>query len=51
MLIKISDFFKVSTDYILGIKDNRTLNIDNLTEKQIAHIEFIIEDLRVNNKK
>lgn len=46
MLIKISNYFSVSTDYLLE-QDNRLyLEISGLTVEQIAHIQQIINDIR-----
>ena len=38
MLVKIANFFEVSTDYLLGLDKKRTLDVENLTEIQISHI-------------
>lgn len=46
MLIKIATFFGVSTDYLLGLDKKRTLDIENLSEIQIAHIQLLVDDLR-----
>ena len=45
MLIRLADYFKVSTDYMLGIEDKKRIDVSGLTEKQIAHLKFIISDL------
>ncbi|MBO5008791.1 MAG: helix-turn-helix transcriptional regulator [Clostridia bacterium] len=45
MLIKLSSFFKVSTDYMLGIEEREFIDATGLTEDQIAHIRYIIEDI------
>lgn len=46
MLVKIVNFFEVSTDYLLGLDKKRTLDVENLTEIQISHIQLIVDDLR-----
>ena len=46
MLVKIADFFGVSTDYLLERNNQTTLCVDGLTTEQIAHIELLIKDLR-----
>ena len=46
MLKKIAKTFSVSTDYLLGINDNPTLNVEGLTNEQILHIRNIIDDIR-----
>ncbi|MDD7417481.1 MAG: helix-turn-helix transcriptional regulator [Treponemataceae bacterium] len=46
MLIKLSQFFNVSTDYLLGLTEKHALNTEGLSEIQIAHIQNIINDIR-----
>ena len=46
MLVKIANFFEVSTDYLLDLDKRRTLDVENLTEIQISHIQLIVDDLR-----
>lgn len=47
MLIKLSSFFNVTTDYLLGLeKDKRLIDVQGLSEQQIAHIALIINDLK-----
>lgn len=45
MLVRISKFFGVTTDYLLGLSENHSLNTEGLTENQIAHIQTIINDI------
>lgn len=45
MLIKISHFFCVSTDYLLDLDHRRYLEISGLTNEQLAHIQQIIKDI------
>ena len=45
MLIKIAKYFNVTTDYLLGLTGDNTVNMDGLTEKEIAHIKLLIADL------
>ena len=45
MLVKISNYFSVSTDYLLGLSEKHSLNTDGLTELQIAHIQTLIDDI------
>ena len=44
-LIRIASFFDVSTDYLLEFSNKRTLNIEGLTDRQIAHIKALIQDI------
>lgn len=45
MLVKIADFFNVTTDYILGRDENMYLKVNGLTDEQISHISLIISDI------
>lgn len=45
MLIKISEFFKVSTDYLLGLKNDNVIDVSGLTQNEKAHIILLIKDL------
>ncbi len=49
MLIKLAEYFKVSTDYILGLDDSNQINVDGLSDREIAHVRLLVEDLL--NKK
>lgn len=51
MLIRIADFFGVSTDYLLGRDVQETdsiqmLDVTGLTPRQIEHIWLLADDLR-----
>ena len=51
MLEKIADFFNVTTDYLLGrdhkdLASGTTLDVTGLTQRQIEHIQQVIDDLR-----
>lgn len=45
MLLKISKYFSVSTDYILGIDNRKYIETTGLTDRQITHIQQIIGDI------
>lgn len=45
MLIKISRYFSVSSDYLLGLDDRIYIDVSALSEKQIVHIVQIINDI------
>lgn len=45
MLIKISNFFSISTDYILGLDDRKFIEITGLSDTQVSHIQLLINDL------
>lgn len=46
LLLRLADFFGVSTDYLLGRVSQRTLDAAGLTDAQAAHIQQLIDDLR-----
>ena len=46
MLIKICNTFSVSSDYLLGLNNKRNLDVTGLSDKQIAHLQFIIDDIK-----
>ena len=45
MLVKISQFFMVSTDYLLELDQREFLEFTGLTDEQTAHIKEIIRDI------
>lgn len=51
MLVKLSNYFKVTTDALLGRSDIETLDVSGLTIEQKAHIHLIIKDFCELNKK
>ncbi len=50
MLLKISRFFSVSTDFLLELDDRRYIEITGLTDRQLAHIQQIIKDIIGSSK-
>ena len=51
MLIGISDYFGVTTDYLLGVSKNRTIDVSTLTETQIDAVYQIISEFHKSNTK
>ena len=45
MLLKIADFFGVSTDYLLGRNNDYSLDTNGLSSVEIAHIQMLISDI------
>lgn len=45
MLIKIAKYFSVSTDYLLCLDNHKYVDVNDLTDTQIAHIRQIIKDI------
>lgn len=50
MFIKIAQYFNVSTDYLLGLSKSNPIPTDGLSEKEIAHIKLIVQDMLANKK-
>ncbi|MEH2948279.1 helix-turn-helix transcriptional regulator [Sporofaciens sp. JLR.KK001] len=46
MLVKISQFFSVSTDYLLELDSRSYIEVTGLTDVQLAHVRQIIDDIR-----
>lgn len=46
MLIKLSEVFSVSTDYLLGLDNRSFLEVSGLSEEEISHIQQIIYDIK-----
>ena len=51
MLIKIADFFKVSTDYLLGRESKKQIDVTGITDEQCAHIRLLVKDIALANEK
>lgn len=49
MLIKIADYFNVSTDYLLNRSKDKMLNVSELSDEELAHINLIIKDITKKN--
>ena len=50
MLVKIADYFKVTTDFILGRSEKSYIDVSGLTDEQISHIALIVSDFSNLNK-
>ena len=48
MLIKLSQIFSVSTDYLLELDNRKYIEVTNLDEIKCAHIKMIIDDFKSN---
>ena len=46
MLIRLSNVFGVSTDYLLGLEQVARLDVGDLPETIVAHLTLLIEDYR-----
>lgn len=50
MLIKLSNYFGVSTDYLLGLEKNDTIDVSGLPSELVTHIRCLLEDFRKHCK-
>lgn len=46
VLIKIAEIFNVTTDYLLGVEKERTVNVSGLSEQDIAAVTTVIDALK-----
>lgn len=51
ILIRLSRYFSVSTDYILGLDERKYIEITGLTDKEVTHIQQIIDDIKNRKEK
>lgn len=45
-IVELANIFKVSTDFLLGVKSTATVNVDGLTDEDIELVQGIVEHLR-----
>ena len=50
VLIRIADYFGVTTDYLLGVSKGRTIDVSSLTDSQIDVIYRLISEFDTANK-
>ena len=51
VLVRIAQYFGVTTDYLLGVDAGKTVNVSGLLDSQIATIHNIIAEFHKANKK
>lgn len=51
VLIKIAEYFGVTTDYLLGVSRGKTVDVSALTDSQIDMLHRIISEFGKANKK
>ena len=51
VLVRIAQYFGVTTDYLLGVVRGKTVDVSDLTENQIATIHQIIAEFKTANDK
>lgn len=51
MLIKLSSFFSVPSDYLLGLDKRKYIEVSELSDTQLMHIQNIVDDLIQKNSE
>ena len=50
VLVRIAQYFGVTTDYLLGVARGKTIDVSDLTDGQIATIHQLIAEFKSANK-
>lgn len=50
VLVRLADFFGVSTDYLLGREVSRRLDTSGLNGEQLTHLQALTDDLKKANQ-
>ena len=50
MLLVLTNYFHCTADFLLGLDELRTLNVDGLSVEQISHLQSLVQDLKKINK-
>ena len=50
VLVKIASYFGVTTDYLLGVSNGKTVDVSNLTDSQIDAVHRLISEFNKSNK-
>lgn len=50
ILVHIAKYFGVTTDYLLGVANGKTIDVSELSESQIDSIHRIIAEFQKANK-
>lgn len=51
VLVRIAQYFGVTTDYLLGVARGKTVDVSDLTDSQIATIHQLIAEFKIANEK
>ncbi len=51
VLIKLSAVLNISIEYLLGINKNKTIDVSELTDKQILTVNSVVEQFKEDNKR
>lgn len=50
-VVELANIFKVSTDYLLGVKSTATVSVEGLSEKDVQLVSAVIARLREKGEK
>ena len=50
-LVELAQLFRVSTDYLLGLKQNASLDISGLSEEEIKILNELVQCFKKSTKK
>lgn len=50
-LIQMADYFGVTTDYLLGVAKNKTIDVSSLNESQIEAVQRIVAEFNRDNNR
>ncbi len=50
VLVKLSQIFHTTTDYLLGVENKKMIDVSDLTDEDVRFILLTIETLRNKNK-
>lgn len=50
VLIRIAQYFGVTTDYLLGVAGSKTIDVTGLTDGQIDALHHLIAEFRMGNQ-
>lgn len=50
-VVELANIFKVSTDYLLGVKPTATVSVEGLSEKDVQLVSAVIARLREKGEK
>ena len=49
-IVELSNIFKVSTDYLLGVERSASISVAGLTEEDVQYVQRLIAHLEEKNK-
>lgn len=51
VLVRIAQYFGVTTDYLLGVAREKTVDVSGLTDSQIAAVHQLVAEFRIANNE